>query len=75
MGTLFSLQVRLGMHTKINTTPMEDMGHDACVIVGYHNKGSVFILNVQYFPIWKTLLAIWHNLRDTSLHVLSEKNR
>jgi hypothetical protein len=21
---------------------MEDMGHDACVIVGYHNKVSVF---------------------------------
>ncbi len=28
---------------------MEDMGHDACVIVGYHNKVTVFILNVQYF--------------------------
>ena len=35
--------------SKINTTPMEDMGHDACVIVGYHNKVTVFILNVQYF--------------------------
>ncbi len=29
---------------------MEDMGHDACVIVDYHNKISVFILNMQYFP-------------------------
>ncbi len=29
---------------------MEDMGHDACVIVGYHNKVSVFNLNMQYFP-------------------------
>ncbi len=26
---------------KNNTTPMEDMGNDACVIVGYHNKVSV----------------------------------
>jgi hypothetical protein len=59
--------------SKINTTPMEDMGHDACVIVGYHNKVSVFILNVQYFQKWKTLLAMWHNLRDISLHVLSGK--
>jgi len=23
---------------KNDTTPMEDMGHDACVIVGYHKK-------------------------------------
>ncbi len=38
-----------GSDSKINTTPMEDMGHDACVIVGYHNKASVFILNMQYF--------------------------
>jgi hypothetical protein len=35
--------------SKINTTQMEDMRHDACVIVGYHNKVSVFILNMQYF--------------------------
>ncbi len=63
------------MLTKINTMPMEDMGHDACVIEGSHNKVSVFILNVQYFSKWKTLLAMWHNLRDISLHVLSGKNR
>jgi hypothetical protein len=61
--------------SKINTTLMEDMGHDACVIVGYHNEATVFILNVQYFPKWKTLLTMWHNLRDISLHVLSGKNR
>ncbi len=35
--------------SKNNTTLMEDMGNDACVIVGYHNNVSVFILNVQYF--------------------------
>ncbi len=61
--------------SKINTTPMEDMGHDACVIVGYHDKESVFNLNVPYFPKLKTLLAMWHNLHDKSLHVLSGKNR
>jgi hypothetical protein len=61
--------------SKINTMQMEDMGHDACVIVGYHNKVSVFILNMQYFPKWKTLLAMWHNLREISLHVLSGNNR
>ncbi len=61
--------------SKINTTPMEDMGHDACVIVGYHNKVSVFILNMQYFPKQKTLLAMWHNLHEISLHVLSGNNR
>ncbi len=31
---------------KNNTTPMEDMGYDACVIVGYRNKVSVFILKI-----------------------------
>jgi hypothetical protein len=61
--------------SKINTTLMEDMGHDACVIVGYHNKVSVFILNMQYFPKWKKMLAVWHKLREISLHVLSGNNR
>jgi hypothetical protein len=61
--------------SKINTMPMEDMGHGACVIVGYHNKVSVFILNMQYFPKWKTLLEMWHNQREISLHVLSGNNR
>ncbi len=55
--------------------PMEDMGHDACVIVGNHNKVSVFILNMQYFPKWKTLLKMWHNLHEISLHALSGNNR
>jgi hypothetical protein len=61
--------------SKINTMQMEDMGHDACVIVGYHNKVSVFILIMQYFPKWKTLLAMWHNLCEISQHVLSGNNR
>ncbi len=25
-----------------NTTPIEDMGHDACVVVGYHKNVRVF---------------------------------
>jgi hypothetical protein len=52
--------------SKNNTMPMEDMGNDACVIVGYHNNVSVFILNVQYFPKLKTLLAMWHNLCENT---------
>jgi hypothetical protein len=28
---------------KDNTTPMESMGTDACVIVGYHDNVSLFI--------------------------------
>jgi hypothetical protein len=62
-------------NSKINTLPMEDMGHDACVIVGYHNKVSVIILNMHFFPTWQTLLAMWHNLHEISLHVLSGNNR
>jgi hypothetical protein len=61
--------------SKINTMPMEDMVHDDCVIKGYLNKIRVFTLNMQYFPKWKTLLAMWHNLREISLHVLSGNNR
>jgi hypothetical protein len=57
---------------KNNTTPMEDMGNDACVIVGYHNKVSVFILNMQYFPKWKTLLAMWHDLCDITTCLFSK---
>ncbi len=52
--------------SKNNTMPMEDMGNDACVIVSYNNNVSVFILNVQYFPKWKILLAMWHNLYDNT---------
>ncbi len=52
--------------SKNNTTPMKDMGNDACVIVGYHNSVSVFILNVQIFQKWKTLLTMWHNLCDNT---------
>jgi hypothetical protein len=29
-----------------DTTPMEDMGHDACVVVGYHKNVSVFTLRI-----------------------------
>jgi hypothetical protein len=57
---------------KNNTTPMEDMGNDACVTVGYHNKVSVFIPNMQYFSKWKTLLAMWHNLCDITTCFISK---
>jgi hypothetical protein len=57
---------------KYNTMPMEDMGNDACVVVGYHNKVNVFMLNMQYFPKWKTLLAKLHNLRDITTCFISK---
>jgi hypothetical protein len=58
--------------SKNDTTPMEDMGNDAYVIVGYHNKVGVFMLNTQYFPIWKTLLAMLHNLRGITACFISK---
>jgi hypothetical protein len=57
---------------KNDTTPMEDIGNNACVIVGYHNKVSEFMLNMQYFPIWKTLLAMLHNLRGITTCFISK---
>ncbi len=33
-----------------DTAPMEDMGHDACVIVGYHK-------NVSVFTPWNTIIS------------------
>jgi hypothetical protein len=60
---------------KNNTTPMEDMGNDACVIVGYHNKVSVFMLNMQYFTIWKTLLEMLHNLRGITTCFISKTTK
>ncbi len=57
---------------KNDTTPMEDMGNDACVIVSYHNKVGVFMLNMQYFPIWKTLLEMSHNLRGITTCFISK---
>ena len=42
---------------KNNTTLMEVMGNDACVIVGYHNNVSVFILNVQYIPKMENIVS------------------
>jgi hypothetical protein len=57
---------------KNDTTPMEDMGNDACVIVSYHNKVSLFMLNMQYFLIWKTLLAMLHNLRGVTTCFISK---
>jgi hypothetical protein len=57
---------------KNDTTPMVDMGNDACVIVGSHNKVSVFMLKMQYFPIWKTMLEMSHNLRGITTCFISK---
>ncbi len=64
--------ISLESDCKNDTTPMEDMGNDACVVVGYHNKVSVFMLNMQYFPIWKTLLEMSHNLRGITMCFISK---
>ncbi len=59
-----------------DTTPMEDMGHDACVVVGYHKNVSVFTpYNLQHFPKWKTMLVMKSNRWKISLRVLSGHNR
>ena len=47
--------------SKIYTTPIEHMVHDACLIVGYHNKISLINPNEQRFPTWKTLLIMFSN--------------
>ncbi len=42
-----------------DTTPMEDMGRDACVVVGYHKNVRVFTpYNLQHFSKWKTMLVM-----------------
>jgi hypothetical protein len=53
--------------SKIDTTPMEYMGHDACLIVGYHNKVSLVNPNEQHFPKWKTLLIMFSNFCKKAL--------
>jgi len=47
--------------SKINTMPMEDMGHDACVVVGYHKNVSVFTQFYTNFQKWTTMLKIITN--------------
>jgi hypothetical protein len=45
-----------------DTAPMEDVGHDDGVVVGYHKNVSVFTpWNIQQFPKWKTMLKIMSN--------------
>ena len=58
---------RHNIDSKINTTPMKHMGHDTCLIVGYHNKVSLFNPNEQCFPTWKTLLIMFSNLCKKAL--------
>jgi hypothetical protein len=44
VNIVHTLLVNFGQETDNhnNTMPMEDMGHDACVVVGYHTNVSVF---------------------------------
>ena len=53
--------------SKIITMPMEHMVHDACLIMGYHNKISLINPNEQCFPKWKTLLIMFSNFCKKAL--------
>ncbi len=44
-----------------DTAPMEDMGHDACVVVGYHKNVSVFTQFYTNFQKRTTMLKIITN--------------
>jgi hypothetical protein len=47
---------------KNDMMPMEDMGRDACVIVGCHEQVSNLTANLQVFPKWKNTFEMWSNL-------------
>ncbi len=47
---------------KKNTMPMEDMGHDACVMLGCHEQVSSLTANLRVFPKWKNTFEMWSNL-------------
>ena len=42
---------------KNDMNALENMGNDACVIVGYHKKASEFMKSVGHFPNWKCRLT------------------
>ncbi len=46
---------------KDNMNALENMGNDACVIVGYHKKASEFTTNVGHFPNWNNPFEMWTN--------------
>ena len=45
---------------------LENMGNDACVIVGYHKKASEFTTNVGHFPNWNNPFEMWTNKYNIS---------
>ncbi len=44
-----------------DTAPIEDMGHDACVVAGYPKNVSVFTQFYTNFQKWTTMLKIITN--------------
>jgi hypothetical protein len=44
---------------KDDMNALENMGNDACVIVGYHEKASEFTTNVRHFPNWNNPNEMW----------------
>jgi hypothetical protein len=46
---------------KDDMNALENMGNDACVIVGYHKKASEFTTNVGHFPNWNNPYEMWTN--------------
>ncbi len=47
---------------KNNTMPMEDMGRDACVMLGCHKRVSNLTASLRLFPKWKNTFEMWSNL-------------
>jgi hypothetical protein len=47
---------------KNDTMPMEDMGRDACVMLGCHERVSNLTANLRVFPKWKNTFEMWSNL-------------
>ncbi len=47
---------------KNDTMPMEDMGRNACVMLGCHEQVSNLMANLRVFPKWKNTFEMWSNL-------------
>jgi len=46
---------------KDDMNALENMGNDACVIVGYPEKASEFTTNEGHFPNWNNPFEMWTN--------------
>ncbi len=46
---------------KDNMNALENMGNDACVIVGYHKEASEFTTNEVNFSNWNNPFEMWTN--------------